>query len=62
MAKASKFDAADYLDSKEAIADYLSEAFATGDSNLITKAIGTVARVKGMGAVAKEAGQNRENL
>ena len=62
MAKASKFDAADYLDSKEAIADYLSEAFATRDNNLITKAIGTVARAKGMGTVAKEARLNRENL
>jgi probable addiction module antidote protein len=62
MPKAAKFDAADYLDSKEAIADYLSEAFATGDDALITQAIGTVARVKGMANVAKDAGLNRENL
>ena len=62
MAKAQTFDAAEYLDSKEAIADYLSEAFETGDNAVITKAIGTVARVKGMGDVAKETGLNRENL
>jgi probable addiction module antidote protein len=62
MAKATKYDAAEYLDSKEAIADYLSEAFESGDNELITVAIGTVARVKGMGDVAKQAGLNRENL
>ena len=62
MAKATRFDAAEYLDSPEAIADYLSEAFATGDQELITVALGTVARAKGMGAVASDAGLSRENL
>ncbi|MBX9824932.1 MAG: putative addiction module antidote protein [Xanthobacteraceae bacterium] len=62
MPKAEKFDAAEYLDSKEAIADYLSEAFATGDNEIITRAIGTVARVKGMANIAKDTGLNRENL
>ena len=41
MAKASKFDAADYLKSPEAIADYLSEAFETGDERFIAEALGT---------------------
>jgi len=62
MAKTSQFDAAEYLDSKEAIADYLSEAFATGDDHYIAKAIGTVARARGMSDVAREAGLSRENL
>jgi len=62
MAKTRDFDVADYLDSPEAVAAYLSEAFATGDEALIAQALGTVARVKGMKAVAKEAGVNRENL
>jgi len=62
MAKATPFDAADYLDSKEAIADYLSEAFETGDDELINTALGTVARARGMTAVANETGLNRENL
>ena len=35
MAKTSKFDPADYLDSPQAIADYLSEAFETGDQALM---------------------------
>jgi probable addiction module antidote protein len=62
MAKASLFDAADYLDSPELIADYLSEAFETGDERLIAKALGTVARAKGMSEVANETGLSRENL
>lgn len=62
MAKARAFDAAEYLDTPEAIAAYLSEAFATGDDDLIAQALGAVARVKGMKKVADEAGLNRENL
>ena len=62
MAKAKPFDAADYLDSPQAIAAYLSESFATGEDDLIARALGTVARVKGMKAVAEEAGVSRENL
>ena len=62
MAKAKEFDVAEYLDTPEAIAAYLSEAFQTSDDDLIAQAIGTVARVKGMRNVAKDAGVNRENL
>jgi DNA-binding phage protein len=35
MATAPRFDVADYLDSPAAIADYLAEAMATGDAELI---------------------------
>ncbi len=62
MVKAMKFDASEYLDSPQAIADYLTEAFETGDDQFIAVAIGTVARAKGMSSVAKETGLNRENL
>lgn len=62
MAKTRDFDVAEYLDFPEAIAAYLSEAFATGEDDLIAQALGTVARVKGMSGVAKETGLNRENL
>jgi probable addiction module antidote protein len=62
MAKARDFDVAEYLDSPEAIAAYLSEAFETGDDALIAQALGTVARLKGMKGIAKETGLNRENL
>lgn len=62
MAKASKFDAADYLKSPQAIADYLSEAFETGDETFIAEALGTVARAKGMAGIASETGLSREGL
>lgn len=62
MAKLPRFDAAEYLDSPEAVADYLSEAFETGDDEFIAQAIGTVARAQGMTSVAKNAGVSRENL
>ncbi|SNB55758.1 probable addiction module antidote protein [Rhodoplanes sp. JGI PP 4-B12] len=62
MPKAQPFDAAENLDSPEAVAAYLTEAFETGDDGVIAKALGTVARVKGMKDVAKEAGVSRENL
>jgi probable addiction module antidote protein len=62
MAKVSPFDAAEYLDSQEAIADYLNEALETGDYEYISQAIGTIARAKGMAGVARSAGLSRENL
>src|SRR5215813_5693195 len=62
MAKTKPFDAAAYLNSREAIAAYLSEAFETGDLAFITEALGTVARAQGMGTIAKETGLSRENL
>jgi probable addiction module antidote protein len=42
--KTPAFDAAEYLDSPEAIAAYLSEAFETDDEDIIAKALGAVAR------------------
>jgi probable addiction module antidote protein len=62
MAKTQKFDVAEYLDSPKAIADYLSEAFETGDGKFIAQALGNVARARGMSGVAKETGLSRENL
>jgi probable addiction module antidote protein len=62
MAKTRAFDAAEYLDSPEMIAEYLTEALETDDAAFIAKAIGTVARAKGMGAVAEQTGLSRENL
>jgi probable addiction module antidote protein len=62
MGKTRPFDAAEYLDSPEAIAAYLSEAFETNDPGYIAEAIGTVARARGMTTVARDAGLSRENL
>ena len=62
MAKVSKFDVADYLDSPEVVAAYLTDAFETGDTSFISAAIGDVARAKGMASVAANAGVSRESL
>ena len=62
MAKTRAFDAAEYLDSPEMIAEYLTEALETDDEMFITKAIGTAARAQGMATVAETAGGSRENL
>jgi probable addiction module antidote protein len=56
------FDAAEFLDSPETIAEYLTEALETDDAAFISKAISTVARAQGMGAVAEAAGVDRANL
>jgi probable addiction module antidote protein len=56
------FDAAEYLDTPEALAEYLSEAFESADSAFIAHAIGTAARARGMTEVARQAGVSRENL
>lgn len=57
-----RFDAADYLDSPEARADYMAAALEEGDAAEIRRALGTVARSLGMTAVAEEAGLGRESL
>jgi probable addiction module antidote protein len=56
------FDVAEYLDSPEMIAAYVTEALESGDASLITMAIGAVARAKGMSEIAEKAGLSRENL
>jgi probable addiction module antidote protein len=60
--KTTRFDSAEYLDSAEAISAYLEEALETDDPAFITQALGTVARARGMGQIAKETGLSRESL
>jgi probable addiction module antidote protein len=56
------FDAARYLDSDEAIAEYMTAVLETEDPDLLLLALGDVARAKGMAQVAKDAGLGRESL
>ena len=56
------WDSAELLDSPAAISAYLEAAFDEGDPALITHALGVVARAKGMGKIAKDAGVTREAL
>lgn len=60
--KTSPFDAADYLDTAEARAEYMTAALETGDVDFIRDAVGVVARARGMTKIAKETGLSRESL
>lgn len=58
----TSFDAAEYLTSPEAIAAYLDDAIENGDADELIAALGTVARAKGMSAIARGTGLGRESL
>lgn len=62
MGKTTAFDAADYLDSEDMMAEYLNQALASGDTDLLLAAIGDVAKARGMAQVARDAGLGRESL
>lgn len=56
------FDMAQLLDSDEAIGEYLSQVLADGDNEEFLRAIGYVAKARGMTKVAADAGMGRESL
>lgn len=58
----TEFDLADYLDSEEMIAEYLSQVLAEGDTEELLQAIGHVAKARGMTQIAKDTGLGRESL
>ena len=60
--KVHAFDAARYLDSEDAIAEYMTAVLEVDDPDLLLLALGDVARAKGMAQVAKDAGLGRESL
>lgn len=60
--KTTVWDPAEFLESPEAVAAYLSAAFEEADPALITAALGDVARAMGMTQLAAEAGVTREAL
>jgi probable addiction module antidote protein len=60
--KTTPFDPAEYLTDPEAQAELLNDAFESGDAGYIANALGTIARAKGMTAVARGAGVTREAL
>jgi len=62
MARTTRFDAAEYLNSEERQVAYITAALETGDADFVRDALGVVARARGMGQVAKTAGLNRESL
>ena len=56
----SKFDIADYLDSKEVIAEYLNTVLEEGDSGDVITAIGHIAKAIGMTKISEETGLSRQ--
>lgn len=61
-AKLRKWDSAEYLQTEEDIALYLEACMeeASDDSAFIAKALGTIARARGMMQLAKDTGLGRE--
>ena len=62
MKKPVVFDAADYLDSEEVIAEYLNVALVSEHPDLFLQAIADVAKARGMAQLAKDTGLGRESL
>jgi probable addiction module antidote protein len=56
------FDIADHLDSEAVIAEYLSEAARDDNPAVLLKALGDVAKARGVAAVSKATGLGRESL
>ena len=57
-----KFDVVDFLDSDEALVEYLNAALAEKDPKQFAKALGNVARAKGMTSVSDVSGLGRQSL
>ena len=62
--KTAPYDFAEFLDTPEEMAAYLEACIqeADGDAAFIAKALGDIARAKGMTQVAREAALSRESL
>lgn len=58
----TKFDIADYLESKEMIAEYLNEVLEEGNEAEIITAIGHIAKAIGMTKIAEQTGLSRPSL
>ena len=62
MAKFAPFDAADYLDDEETIAEYITAALEDPNPDVFLTAVRDVARARGMTQLAKDTGLGRESL
>ena len=62
ISELSEFDASDYLDSEEAISEYLNSILEENNPALLASALGDIAKARGMTKIAKDAGLTREAL
>jgi len=60
--KLKVFDITRHLDSEQSMAEYLSQVLEDGDNDELIRALGHIAKAKGMATVAKESGLGRESL
>ena len=62
--KTTRYDIADHLRTPEEMAAYLEAALeeANGDTAFIVKALGDIARARGMTQIARKTGLSRESL
>jgi probable addiction module antidote protein len=60
----SRYDVAEHLRTAEEVAEYFEACLdeANGDAAFIAKALGDIARAKGMAQVARDSGLSRESL
>ncbi len=62
MTTYAPFEAADYLDNHEVIAEYLTAAAEDANPDVFLTALGDVAKARGMAQLAKASGLGRESL
>ena len=62
MAKFTAFDAADYIDDEETIAEYITASLEDPNPDVFLTAVRDVARARGMAQLAKDVGLGRESL
>ena len=60
--KTQIFDPAEFLDTPDAIAEYLTAAFESDDHAVITDALGVAAKARGMSQLARDTGLARPAL
>ena len=62
--KTTRYDVAEHLRTPEEMAAYLEASLeeCRGDATFVAKALGDIARAKGMAQVARDAGLSRESL
>lgn len=60
--KSKTFNAEDYLDNDETIAEYLNLALEDSIPEMLLLAIANIARARGMAQVAQDSGLGRESL
>ena len=60
--KLKRFDVIDFLDSDEALVEYLNVALEENDPKYFAKALGNVARAKGMSSISEATELGRQSL